>query len=253
MLRPGPRDWKANALECVGQILHQRDRSLSISHALSSNISISVSVSQAVRSAFPPRPSVASHPTRGLSSGSDNHSHRRIRVGRSETERSFVTFIGVGKNIVVQTCCGHLPHCSTFSRNFTNIPSFLPASDEELMDGTHHIPLPWGPCNFSLPSLISLLSDLAALLPNCFSMLSLLRSALFCRHGLFGNLDTVGRGPYSGLLNRVEENRKRRETIFDVMAGLATAPAGTQSVLETEEDDEMSNVCHVANDPEARR
>ena len=26
---------------------------------------------------------------------------------------------GTKKNIVVQACCGHLPHCSTFSKNFT--------------------------------------------------------------------------------------------------------------------------------------
>ena len=55
-------------------------------------------------------------------------------------------------------------------------------------------------------------------------------------------------GLYSGLPNRVEESRKRSEAnaVFDVMARLATVPASTQSVLETVEDDNMSDVSHVA-------
>ena len=32
---------------------------------------------------------------------------------------SLVTVLGIKKNIVVQACCGHLPLCSTFSRNST--------------------------------------------------------------------------------------------------------------------------------------
>ena len=33
-----------------------------------------------------------------------------------------VTFFGIKKNIIVQSCCGHLPLCSTFSKNSTISP-----------------------------------------------------------------------------------------------------------------------------------
>ena len=52
-------------------------------------------------------------------SGARKASHHRIIVGISASGRSLVTFFGMKKNMVVQACCGHFPHCSTFSRNFT--------------------------------------------------------------------------------------------------------------------------------------
>ena len=42
-----------------------------------------------------------------------------VNVGMSAIGLSLVTFLGIKKNIVVQACCGHLPLCSTFSRNST--------------------------------------------------------------------------------------------------------------------------------------
>ena len=45
--------------------------------------------------------------------------HQRINVGISAIGLSLVTFFGIEKNIVVQARCGHLPPCSTFSKNST--------------------------------------------------------------------------------------------------------------------------------------
>ena len=41
--------------------------------------------------------------------------HRSI----SAMGRSIVTFFGIKKNFVAQGFCGHVPHCPTFSKNFT--------------------------------------------------------------------------------------------------------------------------------------
>ena len=49
-------------------------------------------------------------------------SHQRINVGISAIGLSLVTFFGIRKNIVVQACCGHLPLCSTLSKNSTIPP-----------------------------------------------------------------------------------------------------------------------------------
>ena len=53
---------------------------------------------------------------------------------------------------------------------------------------------------------------------------------------------------YSRLSNMGEEGRTRRYAIavFDVMASLAVMPIGTPSLLDTDEDDDTSRVCHVA-------
>ena len=61
----------------------------------------------------------AAQETDDAMSESSKVSDQRINVGMSAIGLSLVTFFGIKKNIVVQTCCGHFPLCSTFSKNST--------------------------------------------------------------------------------------------------------------------------------------
>ena len=57
----------------------------------------------------------------------------------SATGRSFVRFFGSKKNVVAQACCGHPPHCSTFSKTSTTSPLSLSKSSGTL-DESHRTP-----------------------------------------------------------------------------------------------------------------
>ena len=95
-----------------------------------------------------------------------NPSHQRTMVGNSAIGRSLVTFFGIKKNIVVQAGCGHLPHCSTFSKNSIINPHVsFDNSSETLMGENHHIPHPSLSCNSSL-LVQDLLSSTSAALPS---------------------------------------------------------------------------------------
>ena len=93
------------------QVQHQCYRSL--------NLSIPSKVSHTMRSASF-RPSVASQSTRYFCCHLKNlWSTQRIIVGSNAIDLSLMTLFGIRKNKVVQACCGHLPHCSTCSKNST--------------------------------------------------------------------------------------------------------------------------------------
>ena len=123
-----------------------------------------------MRSAAPVRPT---QPTRCLcchldSSCARNPFHQRIKLSKSAMVRSLVTFFGIKKNIVVQACCGHLPHCSDCSKNSTISPLVSFDKSSGTLGKIHHIPHPSLPCNSSLP-LIDLLPSTSAALPPNFS------------------------------------------------------------------------------------
>ena len=95
-------------------------------------------------------------------------SHQRINVGTSAIDLSLDTFFGIKKNIVVHACCGHLPLCSTFTKNSTSSFVVSCAKSRELLGESRHIPLLSLPCTIS--TLFSLSHFLAlAALPPIFS------------------------------------------------------------------------------------
>ena len=54
---------------------------------------------------------------------------------------SLVTFFGIEKNIVVHACGGHLPLCSTFSKDSTISPPVSFVTSKNFWDGSRHTPL----------------------------------------------------------------------------------------------------------------
>ena len=89
-------------------------------------------------------PSVASHSTWYFNCHFATFSalkayHQRINVGTSAIGLSLVTFFGIKKNIVVHACYGHVPRCSTLSKNSTFFLSFLLLSSEGPWHGSRHI------------------------------------------------------------------------------------------------------------------
>ena len=151
--RPSPDHQNADSLETLRQLQNQGHRTLIF--CLCSSIK-SFHFHQASQS------------TRYFcchfsTSGALRASHQRINVGICAIGLSHVTFFGIRKNIVVQTCCGHLPHCSTFSKNSTISPL--------ISFGKSRGSLGWNPshptlsllCTFLLPFPSRLLSTSAAL------------------------------------------------------------------------------------------
>ena len=130
--RPRPHNWKANSLKGFHQIKNRCYRSLILfSCKIIETCQLQQRVSHTVRSAPPLRPPAAHHSLGfwcfhfAATSGARKASHQRVIVGTSAMGRSLLTLFWIKKNMVVQACCGHLPHhllhefhhlCSCFFR-----------------------------------------------------------------------------------------------------------------------------------------
>ena len=121
--RPGPNHRETDPLEGLCEVQHQGHCSQIFFPARYLNLSISIRISQtSLSSSISVISGVQS--TRYFlchfaTSNALRASLQRINVGISAIGLSLVALFGIQKNIVVQACCGHLPLCSTFSKNST--------------------------------------------------------------------------------------------------------------------------------------
>ena len=151
MRRRSRRNWETNALECDCQIKHHRDLSLLFfARAVSTPFHLEQNLPHSA-----PRSSMSLHPTRChcchlVTSGARNPSLQRIKVGKRATGHSLATFLGIKINIVVQACCGHLPHCSLFQKK-NNLTSRFDCQVQRNFGVSSIIRHPQLPSNTSLP------------------------------------------------------------------------------------------------------
>ena len=115
MCRPSSHHWETDALERLGQIKHQRDRSqvhVACPAVRSCPFRAASSKQHAphLTAAIPNKPDTCpAMPSPFISS----------EWAEEQWRSRLWPFFGIKKNVVWQACCGHFPHWSTFSMNVT--------------------------------------------------------------------------------------------------------------------------------------
>ena len=138
MRRPRPHNWETDLLKRLGQVQHQRDRSMvhcscfevkpfHLAHGFPNGTlrSSTASTSHIPNNSMPFLLPLHLRLTQFLT-----FSHQSGQKSNEWGVRLW--HFGIRKNMVAHACCGHVPHCSTFSKCSTSTPRFLRQVEKNL-------------------------------------------------------------------------------------------------------------------------